>query len=412
MVHLRSAAVIGLALAAPPAPPAPDRPPAAETAAAASSTLDLEGTLVPADAAAIALWPERYREELLVLEAVAHGSFVNQGDVLLRFDTDRIDEQIRQEEFELEQAKQKLARSEEENRIQQEASRDELARAEREAEWAARRLQGYLDKERGFTLESIRLNEQTQQNWISDQKDELEQLEKMYREDELVDATEEIVLKRSRRDLGASTARAALGHQQNEHTIALAEAIKQQGLELDAAQKRAALERQVRSAALAQAARDEAVARARFDLARQQQRLEELKRDRQLLAVRAPRTGLLLHGDAEAAPGSALLERGSRPGLFKTILTVADPDALLVIVNVPEPSLASARSGTAAKVTVPAAPRFETVGRLEVGMLPASRGGDSQNLYRATVALDAREPRLRPGMRCKVSLAADPSEVR
>jgi multidrug resistance efflux pump len=411
MVFTRSAIVLGLSLAAPPAPPQPAAPAPSEPAASASATLDLTGTLIPAEATAIALWPERYREELLVLEVVPHGSFVNQGDVLIRFDTDKIDDQIRQEEFELEQAKQKLARSEDEGRIQQEASRDELTRAEREAEWAARRLQGYMEKEKGFQQESIRLNEQTQQNWIADQRDELEQLEKMYREDELVDATEEIVLKRSRRDLGASTARAALSHQQNEYTLSVPEAIKQQGLELDAAQKRAALERQQRSAALAQASREDGVVRAIFDLAKQQANLDELKRDRQLLAVRAPRGGLLLHGEPEAAPGAGILERGSRPGLFKTIMTVADPDKLLVIVDVPEASLGSARSGTAAKITVAAAPRFETVGRLEVEALPASRGGDGQNLYRGKVAIDAREPRLRPGMRCKVSVAAEQPAV-
>ncbi len=414
MLLSRSAIVLGLSLAA---PPAPDPPPAAQPAAAEPAsatepaTLDLEGTLVPAEVAAIALWPERYREELLVLEVIPHGSFVNQGDVLIRFDTGRIDDQIRQEEFELEQAKQKLDRSEAEGRIAQEASRDELARAEREAEWAARRLQGYMEKEKGFQQESIRLNEQAQQNWIADQRDELEQLEKMYREDELVDATEEIVLKRSRRDLGASTARAALSHQQNEYTLSVPEAIKQQGLELDAAQKRAALERQQRSAVLAQASREDGIARAKFDLAKQQANLDELKRDRELLVVRAPRGGLLLHGEPESAPGTGVLERGSRPGLFKTIMTVADPDRLLVIVNVPEPSLGTARSGTAARITVAAAPRFETVGRLEVEALPASRGGDGQNFYRGKVAIDAREPRLRPGMRCKVSVAADQPSV-
>ncbi len=414
MLLSRSAIVLGLSLAAPPNPdpPQPAQPATAEpTSATAPATLDLEGTLVPAEVTAIALWPERYREELLVLEVIPHGSFVNQGDVLIRFDTGRIDDQIRQEEFELEQAKQKLARSEAEGRIAQEASRDELARAEREAEWAARRLQGYMEKEKGFQQESIRLNEQTQQNWIADQRDELEQLEKMYREDELVDATEELVLKRSRRDLGASTARASLSHQQNEYTLSVPEAIKQQGLELDAAQKRAALERQQRSATLAQASREDDLARARFDLARQQANLDELKRDRELLAVRAPRGGLLLHGEPESAPGAGILDRGSRPGLFKTIMTVAEPDNLLVIVNVPEASLGSARSGTAARITVVAAPRFETVGRLEVEALPASRGGDGQNLYRGKVAIDAREPRLRPGMRCKVSVATEQPSV-
>ncbi len=55
----------------------------------------LEGMLVPAERAVIDLWLEAYRDELLVLEAAENGSFVNEGDVLIRFDTRRIDEQLR-----------------------------------------------------------------------------------------------------------------------------------------------------------------------------------------------------------------------------------------------------------------------------------------------------------------------------
>jgi multidrug efflux pump subunit AcrA (membrane-fusion protein) len=90
-------------------------------------TLDLEGSLVPADASDISLWLERYRGELLVLEVVAHGSFVNEGDVLIRFDTTPVDEQIRQAEFDLGQAREKLGNTEQENRIQEEAAQAALA---------------------------------------------------------------------------------------------------------------------------------------------------------------------------------------------------------------------------------------------------------------------------------------------
>ena len=69
---------------------------------------------------------------------------------------------------------------------------------EKDAEWAARKLSAYLEKEKAFKLEEFRLRSQSRQHNLEDQRDELEQLEQMYREDELVDATEEIVLKRQR----------------------------------------------------------------------------------------------------------------------------------------------------------------------------------------------------------------------
>ncbi|MHC4415276.1 MAG: efflux RND transporter periplasmic adaptor subunit [Planctomycetota bacterium] len=371
------------------------------------STLDLDGRMIPADASAISLWLERYRDELLILEVVPHGSFVNEGDVLIRFDTRKIDEQIRQVEFDLRQAQEKLANTEEEERIEAEATEAGLTRAGKEAEWAARKLEGYREKERALTVEEIRLRNQSSQHNIEDQRDELEQLEKMYREDELVDATEEIVLKRSRRRLASSIAWANLREQQNEYTLLHTEAIKQEGLELDAAQKSAALDRQHRSAAIKRTTRQASVERARFDFEKQAANLERLKLDLEQLTVRAPRRGLVLHGDVEAVPGTVELERGDRAGLFKKIMAVADPDRLKILTSVPESSLLVAKSGTAAEVTLAAAPDFKAMGRLQVAHLPTGRKGEDDNLYRAEIEMEKHDPRLRPGMRCEVSVIVE-----
>jgi multidrug resistance efflux pump len=369
-------------------------------------TVDLEGSLVPVDASEISLWLERFRGELLVLDVVAHGSFVNEGDVLIRFDATAIGEQLREAEFDLHHARSKLGRTEQEHRIQEAAAEAELARAEKTAEWAARKLEAYLEKEKAFRHEEIRLRDQSTQHGLEDQRDELEQLEKMYREDELVDATEEIVLKRSRRRLATSSAWAKLGGQRNEHALAHTEAIKREGLEQDAALKIAALDRERRSAQIKQATREAGLERARFDLAKKRENLEGLHRDREMLTVRAPRRGLVLHGEVEAAPGSASLERGSRASLRKTIMVVADPDRLKVVTDVPESLIFEVKSGKAAEVTLVAAPDLQTMAPMKVAYLPTGRRG-SKNVYRAEIEMNERDPRLRPGMQCKVSIFVD-----
>ena len=149
--------------------------------AEAPSTLELDGTVIPDDASAIALWLERYRDDLLVLEVIPHGSFANEGDVLIRLDTTKIDRQIRQAKFDLEQAMEGQARTEEENRISEESAQADLVRTRADAEWAARKLAGHLDNEKGFTAEEIRLRNQATQHNLDDQRDELGELEKMYR---------------------------------------------------------------------------------------------------------------------------------------------------------------------------------------------------------------------------------------
>ena len=405
MIILAATVGLGLTLVAAQEGATSDQPEAIDaTTADPGKTLDLEGSLVPADASEVSLWLERYRGELLVLEVVAHGSFVNEGDALIRFDTTPIDEQIRQAGFDLDQARQKLGNTELENRIQEEAAQADLARAEKAAEWAARKLNAYLEKEKAFKLEEIRLRKQSWQHSLEDQRDELEQLELMYREDELVDATEEIVLKRSRRRLASSTANTKLREQQTEHSLAHTEAIKQEGLEQEAALKAAALDRQRRSAVIKRATRDAGLERARFDLDKKRANLEGLVRDREKLEVRAPRRGLTLHGDAEAAPGSATIERGRRVSLHKTFMVVADPDRLKVVTEVPEASLFEAKTGTAAEVTLVAASDLKMIGALQVAFLPTKRVGNGGNVYRAEIEVTRRDARLRPGMRCNIAI--------
>ncbi len=397
---------LALALGISAAEPTPGGAEGQAATGGAATALSLEGRLVPADAAPIALWLEAYRGELLVLEAVPNGTYVNAGDVLIRFDLETIDEQIRQAEFDLAQAELAFAAAREEERLDDEAARDEVTRASREAEWAARRLQGYLGPEQAFRDEELRLRRQSTQHNLEDQGDELKQLEQMYREDELVDATEAIVHMRARRRLAQSTAWADLGRQRDDYTIGHDEVMRREGLELESAQKQAALERRRRSAELREERCAAGEARGRFDLDKQRNGLEELRRDRAALGVRAPRGGLVLHGEAGAAPGSALLERGGRAPLFKTIMTVAAPEALLVVAEVPEGSLSGAlgAGGEAVEVTVAAAPGYVAVGRLTVAALPTSRKGE-ENQYRAEVSLDRRDPRLKPGMRCTVTAA-------
>ncbi|MHC4100939.1 MAG: HlyD family secretion protein, partial [Planctomycetota bacterium] len=182
MMILAATVGLGLSIVAAQEGETSDQPEAIETSTAdVRETIDLKGILVPADASEISLWLERYRGELLVLEVAAHGSFVNEGDVLIRFDTTPIDEQIRQAEFDFDHARQKLDHTERENRIQEEAAQAGLGRAEKDAEWAARKLNAYLEKEKAFKLEEIRLRNQSWQHNLEDQRDELEQLEQMYR---------------------------------------------------------------------------------------------------------------------------------------------------------------------------------------------------------------------------------------
>src|SRR5262245_51756637 len=85
-------------------PSAPQGNAGAPQAAAAPAGEPITGTIAPAASGSVALWPRQFAGELLVLEALPQGSSVAQGDVLVRLDTTRVDEQVRQAELELRSA--------------------------------------------------------------------------------------------------------------------------------------------------------------------------------------------------------------------------------------------------------------------------------------------------------------------
>lgn len=390
--------------------PKSETPAAPKTAVAKKgdlrATLQRQGRLVPVAPHEVKLELDQYSGELKVLEVVAHGHPVNAGDILLRLDTARIDEQLRKAEMEMAHAERKAAAAEEEARMAEAASRDDLQRSESELEWARRRLQGYLEFEISFDREQDRLWRQMTQHGLEDAQDELGQLEKMYKEDELVDATEEIVLKRSRRDFAWSQARAKLSDRQDQYEWDYPKAMERQRRELEAQLQVKSAERARRRTEMSRGEREMSLERARFELERQRRDLEQLRADRDRLAVRAPRGGIALHGETDAAPTSKGITVGSRASAGSVLMVIADPDRLEIRTEVPETHLYRATSGKAATVELTALPDQEFIGAIRVELMPSGRDGEV-NTYRATVPIAKADPRHRPGMGCKVTVVLD-----
>ncbi len=368
------------------------------------ATLERKGRLTPTESAPVTVEFGAFQGGLKVVDCSAHGSMVNTGDVIARFDTEKIDEQIEKSAFDLTQAEAKCKNTEAQQQIAEAAARDALTRAERDVEWARRKLQGYLDHEVGFTKEQDRLSKQSSEHRLDDQKDELTQLEKMYKEDELVDATEEIVLKRSRRSFAQAQAYVKLQRQRAEYNLDYTKAMERERLELDTKMKIKAFDRTKRSQDLERINRTLTLERAKFDLQKKRDAMDKLRRDRERFTVRAPRAGILLHGKVDNAPGAGKLEKGSTAAAGAVLMTVVDPDHFEVRTTIPETHLYRARTGTASTISVGAAPDKKLTGALRVDMLPSSREGDA-NLYRAVVPVSAQDPRFRPGMGSTVTVS-------
>ena len=136
--------------------------------------------------------------EFEVLSAVEHGARVNPGDVLVTFDTEKIDKSIADLQREL--AISRLALPEADSQL--ETLRGtvplDLAATERSKRNTEQDLSYFLNVDRPLSERIIAFNVKLSENNLAYEQEELRQLQKMYKADDLVEETEEIVLKRTR----------------------------------------------------------------------------------------------------------------------------------------------------------------------------------------------------------------------
>lgn len=162
--------------------------------------LDINGAFDGKRTTEAAYKPQVWGEEVEVVEAHAPGP-VTAGEVLLRFKTERIDDAVKAGERDLAISKAALATQTEDQARQRANSEISLARSEFEAKNAQNALDRYEKTEMPLRIEEGEHYLEGLRNWVTDQTEELAQLEKMYKSDDLTEETEDIVMKRAKRDL-------------------------------------------------------------------------------------------------------------------------------------------------------------------------------------------------------------------
>jgi HlyD family secretion protein len=317
--------------------------------------LDVAGTFDGKQTTEAAYRPQVWGEEVEVVEAHAPGA-VQKGDVLLRLKTERIDDAIRAGERDLAIAKAALATQVEDAARQQVNSATAIARAEFDAKNAQTALEKFEKVEMPLRIEEGEHNLQGLRNWAADQTEELAQLEKMYKSDDLTEETEDIVLKRARRDLERT--KKYLDFQTRRNAV-MREIDLPRDLEsyrLEARRSAGERDRAVAVTKLAQAQQKLELERGAANVERQERDFGRLKADRELFELKAPAAGFavpgaLLRGKWQNADGVRLaLKKGGRFRPNDVIFTIVESEDGRIFAAVPEASLAWIRPGAKALV--------------------------------------------------------------
>jgi multidrug efflux pump subunit AcrA (membrane-fusion protein) len=370
------------------------KPPETHTVAAGPFKVDvtLQGVFESSQMTEVALRPDAW-SSLIVDKAVPQGTKVEQGQVILWLETDKIDNELKTTKFSLDLGKLSLAQSQLELATLEASVPLDLRDAEQAKEIADRTLAHYLKTDEEMSRRSAAESLKNSEYSLEYAQEELNQLEQMYKADDLTEQTEEIILKRARRDVERGQFFLENARIRNERTIN--EDIPRQKESHQETAARAAL----------------ALEKAQATLPRSlEQKFAELQKDRERMELKAPAAGIVYYGSCERGsfPASATVAKQLRKGGVlspnQVVMTILTPGSSFVRVDIPEKDLRHVKPGTAGTVTPTAFPDARLPARVAaIDPIPIKDGTfDGKIEYQ----MEAGQLPLQPAMNCSVKLTA------
>ncbi|HMO14631.1 MAG TPA: HlyD family efflux transporter periplasmic adaptor subunit [Pirellulaceae bacterium] len=333
------------------------------------------------------------------------GVNVKKGDMLVRFKTDELVEAIDDLKYECELARfdlntleLELAENSQTLEMDQQLSERSLSRAEEDFEY-------FVNVERPLSEKSARDSVKNSQWSVENAQDELEQLRLMYTEDELVEASEAIVLKRAERQLEQAKnwlERAEISLKRTLETD-LPRSFETRQNDLDRLRLQHIKTRSARPISLER--QKVAVERATFALNRKLEKLNKLKQDLDMMTVVAPVDGVLYHGKCNrgkwsaSGSGNGQLKVGDAVTRGTVILSIVDTSDVFIRCDLDEQHLGSLTEGMKGKATLTGFPdRKAEVSVESVNYIPVSDGR-----FDCKIKIE-QSANLMPGLNCKIKL--------
>lgn len=375
--------------------------------------LTAKGAFEPVDYTVVEFKPESWAQPLEIVRVVPHGGRVNAGDPVIEFDTRKLDEAIADLKVELAVGEAALEAARRELPAAEALHPIELAEAERAAKVAAEDLARFIGVEKAAAEEQALFNVRSAEERLKYSREELRQLERMYKDKDLTEDTEEMILQRNRFDVA-----------QAEHSLKRVKEAAEEALTLDIPRRDIGIRRAAEKATISLekarlvlplqlAQKKLALAKLEHDRGQSLRRLKSLEIDRTATTVRSPRAGLVYHGrfrdgtwSTAAVTAKAIV--GLAVPAAELDFTVLDPDRLQFRAKVEEKDLHLLAAGLAGRVEPTGYPDTEVPVTLGP-FVPVPRDATFEAVFSA--APKPGGPRLLPGMtgalRCVVARRAD-----
>lgn len=339
----------------------------------------------------------------------AHGTKVAKGETLAAFDTKEIDDWLEDKRAGIAAQEVALSLAGRNLRVLEETAEARLEAAKRAAAIAREENAYFTATRRKSEEEQADQSLKRAERYLANQKEELNQLQKMYAADDLTEETEEIILDRQKDAVQAaefSLRTQQLAHQRTHAVLLPREAVKLAEAErqtaVDAARQTNDIPETIQSTTLQVAAMKRGLDRDRTTLA-------EVESDRQLFEFKAPADGWFYHGAIENGrwtTGEILktLVLHGEPVLRRPVATFVPATArkrLVAFVN--EATSRSLETGSAGIATFPGREDLP----IEATVASVGRAPETDGTWRVELAAawpDGLDPAV--GSQAEVRLAA------
>jgi HlyD family secretion protein len=366
-----------------------------------------DGVFEAAQATEIILRPEVW-SSLKVEEVVAEGKRVTEGDTLLKLETDDLDDAIRDQEFALRLSELSLQQARVELQSLEKSVPLDLEAARRAQRVAEEELEYFRDVREEQQKVAARESLKSAEHSLEYAQEELDQLEQMYKADDLTEQTEEIILKRAQRSVERS--QYFLDVAEDRYTRSIDYTIPRERQQVEEADVRARLSLRKSEAVLPRSLDQARIELEKTALAHQRlvEKLEQHKADHELMVVEAPVDGTVYYGEAErgAWTTAATVRKQLRPAGSvsgnSVLMTIVAAEPIVVRVDVPEKNYRHFSEGAPAVIRPTAFPQAEFQGTCEALSPAAVKAGTFDGQVRFEVG-DA-EPTPLAGMTCKVTI--------
>ena len=329
-------------------------------------TVDLEGIFEAQTSQEILVKPEEWTA-LMVESAVAHGAQVRKGDVLLTLETEKLDQAIADLQADLNLSKVSVQQSEDQLQALDKITPLDVEASRRASRMAEEDRKYFLDVERPFTLKAVDFSLKVANEMLEYEQEELRQLEKMYKADDITEETEQIVLKRARDTVERAKFMVEYVKLNRDHALKFS--IPRAGQLVEESARRKSLDWQKNKVELPLALEKQRLELAKLRLQRQraEEKLKKLQADRELMTVKSPIDGIVYYGKCvrgKFSDSTSLAENLRHRGAIQ-------PNQVVMTVVQPRPMFIRAAAAEEATALAPAGPQ----GRGHAGRLSQVEAG-------------------------------------